>query len=229
MNAVATKILLASCLAIIVYSQCEAEDVGYWSLDLPVPENASNSEQDTNLDFLIKSVSFDWQGRDTIEIRDFYSEYFESIGWEDPMANSPGFSELKAGGWSSYNMRFNEANRPIAVYGSMWKAKDYPALGSVMVTLNGLEDGELAGSVIVQIAPEVDTSALFRLTGLIGNDPKNLFKLHNAVQGNPFELHTIALPANYEDESDPLLAEYYEIVDEIRATYKQWQSDYISQ
>ena len=110
----------------------------------------------------------------------------------------------------------------------MWKATNYPAYGAVQVMLDGLEGDELTGSVIVQITPEVDTSALFRLTGLVGDNPKNLFKLHNAVQGNPFELHTIALPANYEEETDPLLAEYYQLVDEIRAVYKKWQLEYIS-
>ena len=223
------RMLLAVWLTTLLFTQCDADDVGYWSLRLPVPESASNPVEETNMDFLTRKVSFDWRGKDASEIREFYSHYFESIGWDDPMADSPGFSDLKAGGWSSYNMRFDRNNKPLAVYGTMWKAKDYPAVGSVMVILNGLEDGELFGSVVVQTAPEVDTSALFRLTGLIGNDPKNFFKLHNAVHGNPFELHTIALPANYEDESDPLLAEYYQIVDEIRATYKDWKLEYVTQ
>lgn len=222
------RMLLAVCLTILPIIHCDADDVGYWSLRLPVPKSASNPVEEENLDFLTKKVSFDWRGEDTSEIREFYSRYFESIGWEDPMANIPRVADSKAGGWSSYNMRFDHNNKPIAVYGTMWRAKDYPALGSAMVTLNGLEDGELFGSVVVQTVPEVDTSALFRLTGLIGNDPKNLFKLHNAVHGNPFELHTIALPANYEEESDPLLAEYYQIVDEIRVTYRDWEFEYVA-
>jgi hypothetical protein len=229
MTTIFARMLLAVCLTTLLFVQCDADDAGYWSLRLPVPKSASNPIEETNLDFLTKKVSFDWRGKDASEIREFYSQYFESIGWKDPMADSPGFSDLNASGWSSYNMRFDHNNKPLAVYGTMWKATNYPAFGSVMVVLNGLEDDELFGSVVVQTTPEVDTSAIFRLTGLIGNDPKNLFKLHNAVHGNPFELHTIALPANYEDESDPLLAEYYQIVDEIRATYENWKSEYISQ
>jgi hypothetical protein len=219
---------LAICLASLTYIQCNAEDVGYWSLELPVPESASNSVGDTNLDFLTKSLSFDWRGQDTSEVREFYDQYFESIGWENPMSGSASFSNLNTSGWSSYSMKFDDYNNPIAAYGTMWKAKDYPAFGSVMVLLNGLEDDELVGSVTVQITPEVDMSTLFRLNELIGNDPKNLFKIHNAVNGNPFELHTIALPANYEEESDPLLAEYYEIVDQIRAAYTDWGQEHIS-
>ena len=223
------RMLLAIGLASLSYIQCNAADVGFWSLNLPVPESASNPAEDTNLDFLTKSVSFDWRGQDTSEIREFYAQYFESIGWENPMSGSPGFSNLNTSGWSSYSMKFDDYNKPVAVYGTMWKAKDYPAFGSVMVVLNELDDDELIGSVIVQITPEVDMSTLFRLNELIGNNPINLFKIHNAVNGNPFELHTIALPANYEDESDPLLAEYYEIVDEIRAAYKEWGREHVSE
>ena len=229
MTTITARIFLAICLATLAYNHCSADDVGYWSLELPVPQSASNSAYDTNLDFLTKKVSFDWRGQDASEIREFYSRFFESIGWEDPMSDSTGFSDLNQSGWSSYSMQFDDYNKPIAVYGTMWKAKDYPALGSVMVELNGLDDDELFGSVVVQITPEVDMSALFRLNGLIGNDPKSLFRLHNAVNGNPFELHTIALPANYAEESDPLLAEYYEIVDEVRAVYKAWGREYISE
>lgn len=220
---------LAICLALLTYIQCNADDVGYWSLELPVPESASNSAADTNLDFLTRSVSFDWRGRDTSEIREFYDQYFESIGWENPMSGSPGFSTLNTSGWSSYSMKFDEYNKPVAAYGTMWKAKDYPAFGSVMVLLNELDSDELVGSVTVTITPEVDMSTLYRLHELIGNDPINLFKIHNAVNGNPFELHTIALPANYEEESDPLLAEYYEIVDQIRAAYRDWGRKHISE
>ncbi len=220
---------LAICLASLAYIQCNADDVGYWALELPTPESASNKVADTDRDFLTKSISFDWRGRDTREILEFYDQYFESIGWENPMSGSARFSDLNASGWSSYSMKFDEYNKPIAAYGTMWKAKDYPALGSVMVLLNELDNDELVGSVTVRIAPEVDMSVLFRLNELIGNDPINLFRIHNAVNGNPFDLHTIALPANYEKESDPLLAEYYEIVDQIRVAYKDWGREHISE
>ncbi len=149
MTTTIARMLLAVCLTTLVFVQCDADDVGYWSLEPPVPESASNVVKETNLDFLTKSVSFDWRGKDASEIRDFYSQYFESIGWEDPMADSPGFSDLRADGWSSYNMRFDHNNQPLAAYGTMWKAKDYPAFGSVMVMLNGLEDDELFGSVTI--------------------------------------------------------------------------------
>jgi hypothetical protein len=229
MTTITTRMFLAVALAALTYVHSHAEDTGFWSLELPVLESGSNSVGDTNLDFLTKKVSFDWRGKDATEIREFYSQFFESIGWENPMSGNTGFSDLNKSGWSSYSMRFDDYNKPKAVYGTMWKAKDYPAFGSVMVILNGMDNDELFGTVVVQVTPEVDMSALFRLNGLIGNDPKNLFKLHNAVNGNPFELHTIALPANYAEESDPLLAEYYEIVDEVRAVYKAWGRDYISE
>jgi hypothetical protein len=215
---------LASCWSSTV---C-AEDSGYWSIELPVPDSATNVVTNVDRQFLVKSVSFDWEGKDTAKLREFYGAYFESIGWEDPMADSPRFSDLRASGWSSYSMNFTEQNRPVADYGSMWKAASYPAMGAVRVRLDSFDDDNFKGSVDVQIGPEVDTAVMFRLTGLLGNDPKNLFKLHSAVNGNPFELHTIALPANYREESDPLLAEYYQIVDEIILEFRKWEREYVS-
>ncbi len=229
MTRMIAQVLLTASITSLTYTKCNAADVGFWSLKLPTPEYASNPTEDANLDFLTKSVSFDWRGQDTSEIRNFYAQYFDSIGWENPMSGSPRFSNLNTSGWSSYSMQFDDYNKPVAIYGTMWKAKDYPAFGSVMVVLNELDNDELVGSVTVQIAPEVDMSALFQLSELIGNDPVNVFKIHNAVNGNPLELHTIALPANYEEESDPLLAKYYEIVDEIRLAYKEWAREYISE
>ena len=228
MSTTIARALFTVCLTTSVFSECIADDAGYWSLKLPVPESATHVTEETNLDFLTRSVSFDWRGDDTSVIRNFYSQYFESIGWQDPLAGSAGFPNFRAGGWSSYGMRFDENSRPLAAYSTVWKAKDYPAYGAVQVTLDGLEGDELIGSVIVQVTPEVDTSVLLKLNGLVGDDPKNLFKLHNAVHGNPFELHTIALPANYEDETDPLLAEYYRIVDQIRQVYENWRLEYVS-
>ncbi len=205
-----------------------AEDSGYWSIELPVPDYATNVVPNVDRQFLVKSVSFDWEGEDTAALREFYGTYFESIGWEDFLAGSRGFSDLRASGWSSYSMNFAEQNRPVAKFGTMWKATAYPAFGTVMIQLDAFEGGKFKGSAVVQVGPEVDTAAMFRLTGLLGNDPKNLFKLHSAVNGNPFELHTIALPANYREESDPLLAEYYQIVDEIILEYRKWEREYVS-
>jgi hypothetical protein len=67
---------------------------------------------------------------ETSEIREFYARHFESIGREDPMSGNPGFSALNTNGWSSYNMGFDDYDQTVAVYGAMWKAKDYPAFGS---------------------------------------------------------------------------------------------------
>lgn len=220
-----SSLLLGICLTLTAH----AEDSGYWSIELPVPESATNTVAKVDRQFLIKSVSFDWEGEDTDDLREFYGKYFDSIGWEDPMANSPSFSEFKGSGWSSYAMNFDAQNRPVAKYATMWKAKHYPALGAVNLQLNEFENGKFSGSVVVQVGPEVNTQAMFRLSGLVGNDPKNLFKLHAAVNGNPFELHTIALPANYQEESDPVLAEYYQIVDEIILEYRNWERDYVSE
>ncbi|MGI9271070.1 MAG: hypothetical protein ACR2QT_04800 [Woeseiaceae bacterium] len=223
MRALALIALLVSCLS----NTCNAEDSGYWSIEIPAPELATNVVSDVDRQFLVKSVSFDWEAEDTADLREFYATYFDSIGWQDPLADYSGDSELRASGWSSYAMNFTEQNRPVAQYASMWKATSYPAIGVVTLRLDAFEDGRFKGSAVVQVAPEVDMEVMFRLSGLLGNDPRNLFKLHSAVNGNPFELHTIALPANYREESDPLLAEYYQIVDEISLEYRKWEREYI--
>lgn len=204
-----------------------ADDLGYWSIKLPVPESATNATTDIDRLFMVKSVSFGWEGEDTSELRDFYAEYFKSIGWEDPFADRSMSSGMNNSGWSSFAMNFDEQNMPFANYGTMWKATEYPAMGAVTLHLTGFAGGKFKGSAVVQIAPEVDTEASFRLLSLLGDDPRNLFKLHAAVNGNPFELHTIALPANYREESDPLLAEYYQIVDEIILEYRKWEREYV--
>jgi len=205
------------------------ENSGYWDIELPTPQSATNVTLNVDRLFMVKSVSFDWEGEDTAELRRFYGNFFQSIDWEDPLADSSSFSGINSSGWSSFAMNVDEQNMPFAKYGTMWKATEYPAIGVVSLHLKGFEDGTFKGSAVVQIAPEINTEASFRLLGLLGNDPKNLFKLHAAVHGNPFELHTIALPANYREESDPLLAEYYQIVDEIILEYREWEREYVSE
>ena len=74
MTTITTRMLVAISLLFLAYVNCRADDAGYWSLELPVPESGSNAVDDTNLDFLTKKVSFDWRGQDVSEIREFYSQ-----------------------------------------------------------------------------------------------------------------------------------------------------------
>ena len=215
-------------LALVLATASHAGQTDYWSIELPVPESVSNVVQDIDRQYLVKTVTFDWAGEDPADLREFYEQFFESIGWESLFKGAPQFSTFNNSGWAGYAMNFDEFNRPFATYSTSWKASDYPALGGLNLHLTSLDGDLLRGTVTVKISPDVDMTVLFRLNGLLGDDPKNLFRLYEAVQGNPFELHTIALPANYEDETDPLLAEYYTIVDEVDALFREWEREYLS-
>ena len=219
--------LLAVGLALLVSAQSRAEKSAYWDIEIPAPPSASNVDRTEDRLFMTKSISFHWEGEDTMELHEFYADFFESIGWEDPFAGRPSFSELNMSGWGSFVMDFDQYDKPFAKYGAHWKASEYPAAGAIVLHLTDFEDGTLKGTAEVQVAPYIEFDAGFRLLGLLGNDPKNLFKLHNAVQGNPFEVQSIALPANYREETDLLLAEYYQIVDEIIQEFRQWERDYV--
>ena len=220
--------ILCATLALVIAPVSHAESTDYWSIELPVPESASNVVREVDRQYLVKKVTFDWAGEDPTALRQFYEQFFESIGWESPFKGGSPLSTLNTTGWAGYAMNFDEFNRPFAGYATSWKAVDYPALAALNLLLQSLDGDLLSGTVTVQIAPEVDMTALFRLNGLLGNDPKNLFRLSEAVQGNPFELHTIALPANYEDETDPLLAEYFEIVEEVNALFREWEREHMA-
>ena len=214
-------------LALLFPAQTRSENTGYWDIEIPTPNSATNIDRTDDRLFMTKTVSFDWEGEDTMELREFYAEFFKSIGWEDPFADRPTFSELNTSGWGSFAMDFDQYNKPFAKYGTHWKASEYPAASAIVLHLTGFEKGKLNGTAEVQISPHIEFEAGLQLLGLLGNDPKNLFKLHAAVQGNPFDVHSIALPANYQEETDPLLSEYYQIVDEIIQEFRQWERDYV--
>ena len=213
-------VLFSACLA-------RAENIGYWDIEIPVPESATDIDAAEDRRVMMKTVSFDWKGENVSELRQYYSEFFDSIGWENPLAGSSFSSVKDKSGFSSFVMDFDEYNQPFAKYGSHWKAKDYPAAATLTLHLTEYEAGLLSGKAEVSIIPDLELEASFRLLDLVANDPKNLFRLHNAVQGDPFDIYNVALPANFREESDPLLSEYYQIVDEIFQEFRQWEADYV--
>ena len=51
-------------IAVFVFclsSTGNAEDSGYWSIELPVPDYATNVIPNVDRQFLVRSVSFDWE------------------------------------------------------------------------------------------------------------------------------------------------------------------------
>lgn len=203
------------------------EKLRHWPIEIPTPDTAGNPESTFDDRFQTIAVTFDWVGNDARELYEFYNTYFSSLGWEDPTAQFSNFPKSKTG-WSSYGMTFDENNRPSARYASMWKSTSIPAISNVSLQLNSYESDTFRGQVIVHVTPEIDMTPLFRLNSLLGEDPKNWFLLHNAVQGNPLDLTTISLPPSYRDETKPLFAEYYSIVDEITEAFSDWKEKYVS-
>lgn len=224
MTSPTTSIIFIFSLLLLPSFSSAQEKLEQWPIEIAVPESARNVARDFDDTFLTNSVSFDWSGADTKELHSFYDKFFTSLGWENPFSGSANADK----NWSSYGMTFGEENNPIAKYASQWKAQSVPTVGNVVLQLNAYENGSYQGTVTIQLAPDIDFSPLFRLNNLLGQDPKNWFLLHRAINGNPLDLSTISLPANYRDETNPLVSEYYSIVDELIAASSEWKKQYIS-
>lgn len=57
----------------------------YWDIDIPEYPGAKNVIVETYDGFLTKVKSFEISIESPDKIREFYNDYFESIGWENPM------------------------------------------------------------------------------------------------------------------------------------------------
>ncbi|RMA80944.1 hypothetical protein [Umboniibacter marinipuniceus] len=200
----------------------------YWSIEIPTPEIAENILSDTNEKFYSKNVTFDVSDIEPDSIGSFYNSFFTEMGWADPSAALPSQFQ-RPGGWSGYSMRINESGQPEAAYGRMWKSVNPPAIGSLQLVLSNYTEAGFSGVVTVSITPEIDTNSLMQLNQLLGNDPKNLFNLFNAVGTNPFEIQNIVVPANFTNEEDPLLVEYFGIVNEVIEQYYEFGQKYVEQ
>lgn len=125
-------------------------------------------------------------------------------------------------------MGYNHSGQPEANYARAWKSKNPPALGNLQLLLNYYAEDGFSGTVTVTISPDVDMSPLMKLNQLLGDDPRNLFFLHNAVGANPFEIQYVTVPANYENEESQLLSDYYKIVDEINRGFFEFGEQYVN-
>ncbi|OMH36189.1 hypothetical protein [Motiliproteus sp. MSK22-1] len=190
-------------LLIGIPSVCHSKPVDYWSLEVPVPKEATDVRHDKSQHFYTITTQYEIRIVDTDEIYELYQRYFSAIGWKDPMADFPKNGSRSQGSWSSYRANFGSDGLPEAAYASMWKAEKMPAYGSVLVTLTSYENEVFTATVKVVLTPEVDTSALIEMQQLIVSDPKILFALHKIIGANPFEVEEVVETMKNVDKSSP--------------------------
>ena len=215
------------CLLFLCFTNANAGGEGFWKIDIPVFDNAENLIVENNDKYLSMVKSYDIKVDSPEKVRKFYSNYFESIGWKNPME---GFKQRNIGmqnGWSAYRMTFNAEGKPEAIYAVSWKAKDKPATGTLQVKLTDYSNNIFTANVEIRVSPEIDMSPLMKLNELIGNDPKNLFRLYRATKGNPFEIDSIEIICDGDLSGyDQLVKDYCNIVNQITDSFTKFAEEY---
>ena len=212
---------------ILSISVAFADDNNYWAIEIPIIDGATNVSQERDERFYIISSSYEVVLKDTQKIYDFYDEYFETLGWKNPMKEHSKPMNEYQGKWNSYRSAFNHEGLPESSYASMWKAKNVPAMGVVNMTLTGFQNGQFNAKVSVSLSPEVDTSPLFQLQKLMMGDPKNIFILYEATGGNPFEIDKVNPQPSKEYKDNAMVKEYYELIETIIKQYTDFGSKYV--
>ena len=224
--------ILSFCLILGYISSSHGKDsFDYWTLKLPVLEGAVGLEYIDDFEFASKSVTYEMEISSTDTINKFYDNYFESIGWQNPMKDFPSSPMLNVqGGWGSFAMNFNENGKPIASYGSIWKAENMPANGRVVVLISDYKEGLYSAKVEVAISPEFDLSPLLELQQLLSKDPKNFFILSDVVKGNPFDIANVEIldQSDYKG-NEAIVNEYYKAINKIIESLADFKSTYLNQ
>lgn len=200
----------------------------YWAIDIPVLQSGSNVriEKLDRFSTIIKSYDICVESIETVA--KFYDEFFKSLDWENSFrAASTAHDKQTESLWSARRLTFNDEGKPEAIYASSWKAKELPAKGSLQLTLTNYSEKGFEGHIKVVISPDIDMSPLIKINRLIGNNPKNLFRLYKSVKGNPFKIETITIPSSPKSEKDGLVKEYYKLVNQIMNSYSDFHNKYV--
>lgn len=204
-----------------------AGNVKYWEITIPTIDGATNVSSERDERFYTISSSHNVEIKDTKEIYNFYNDFFEKLGWEDPTKKFPKSGNQYQGKWSSYRSAFNDKGLPESTYASMWKGRNIPAIGVVNLKLTSYKNGKFAATVDVTISPEVDTSPLFQLQELMIGDPKNIFILHKATGGNLFEIDKINPQPSKDYRDNEMVKEYYALIETIYKQYRDFWAKYV--
>ncbi|CAB1072774.1 hypothetical protein D1AOALGA4SA_1630 [Olavius algarvensis Delta 1 endosymbiont] len=198
---------------------------GYWELNLPVMDGATGVVEEKDEQFSTLSKSYEIEIKDPLKVRDFYDNFFESLGWHNTAKAfiRPEFKHLgNSTGWNHYNMDINSEGKPEANYVCIWDAQSLPAIGKLRLKLKDYADGIFISIVDVSISPELEMAPiLMKLGELLSSDPKNLFELSQLVKGNPFEIENVNLDNIPENKlSDPVVTQYINIINETFEVYR---------
>lgn len=204
-----------------------AEDNKYWETDIPIMAGATNISSNRNERFYVLSTSYEVELAETESLYKFYENFFEKMGWENPMKNFPKLGNNIQGSWNSFRTAFNSEDLPESSYASMWKATKLPAVGTVNLTLTNYNEGKFKAKVKVTLSPEVDTSPIFELQNLIMGDPRNIFILHKATGGNPLEFDKVLPVPEQEFKNDQIVIKYYKLLGNVIEQYREFGSKYV--
>lgn len=204
-----------------------ADDTNYLQREIPVFTGGFNVSVETNDKFFTKELSYELLISNTDEIYEFYNKYFESLGWENPMKEFGSTGSVFQGKWNSYRSAFTQEGFPEVAYAGAWKAPDIPAMATASMKLIKFENGFFHASIIIGIFPEIDRSPLFKLQELLVSDPKNIFILHEATGGNPFEIDKVNLSPKEKLKTNKVVSDYYDLVNEILKQYEKYGIEHL--
>ncbi len=222
--------ILTSNIFLIFISICSiayANNVNYWEIKLPTLDGATNISTERDERFYGITSSYEIKIKNTKELYSFYNEFFEKMGWQNPMKGFRRPTHEQQGGWSSYRTTFTPEGHPESSYSSLWKAESIPALGTVILTITGFKDGVFEAKVKVSIAPEVDNTPLHKLQNILTENPKNIFILYEATGGNPFEIDKVNPHPAEKYKDNEMVKEYYKIIDTIAKQYLDFGAKYV--
>jgi len=214
-------------LLIFAFSTVHATEIHYWNIEIPIFPDSKNvsSEKDPRSYTIL--TSYDLEIDNTQDIYHFYDKFFESIGWENPFKNHTRPENNFSGKWSASRTWFNLKDQPEAIFSSSWKSKSMPTLGQVKLTLTDLNDNKFTAHIEVVLSPEIDTSAFSEVFSWT-NNPANLFLLHDATGGNPFDFDSIRKTPSEKYKDIDVVKKYYQLVGEIYKQYQTFGEEYVT-
>lgn len=203
------------------------EGRSYWEMDVPVMDRAQDVLRERNVDFFSSKTVYAVEIDSVNELFDFYRHFFVKLGWKESFETGGGSSIQNQRGWASCTLRHNKQGLPELEYSNMWEAKTMPATAVVRLTVCDVNIERLVSKVVVGISPDVDTSAFGELNDLVFNDPRKLFILNKASEGNPWEIETVRRHPKKGYEHYEIVKQYYAIYGDILVKCRQFGKKYL--
>ena len=229
------KILCLTLIVVIIFGSyvLAHSGTGYWDITLPVMKGAINIIEEKDAKFAAVSKSYELKLADPADVREFYNDFFESLGWSNwltalsKMPTGGNRWSSFAGGWSSYHFKVNAMSKPEAVYSHMWNAEEIPAHGTLHLTLTDYSNGFYSSIVKISITPKLEIQPIVSRIMELFKEPKFFFILSRIVNGNPMEIDQVDFNKIKREEVQNLIFdEYLSLVAEVIEQYKEFQIKY---